>query len=316
MTEILVIAEHDGTSLSQGTARAVTCAKAIHSAAIDICVLDAKPVAVAEQAASLNGVRRVLTVARPANSPMLAATWAPQIAELARHYSHLLAPGSTFGKDLMPRVAALCGVAQLSDIMAVDGPYRFQRPIYAGNAIVTVEADPERLVAATVRSASFDATGSDGRAAIESRTIEIDLPAHTRFVGRESGRHEGPDLQTADRVVAGGRALGSIANFSLIDDLAAVLGAAVGASRAAVDAGYIANDRQVGQTGKVIAPDLYLAIGISGAIQHLTGIKDAGTIVAINKDGDAPIFGIADLGLVADLFMAVPELTQRLSDRR
>jgi electron transfer flavoprotein alpha subunit len=316
MTRVLVVAEHDGASLNAATARTVTCAKAIHSDAIDICVLGAEPDAVAEQAASLSGVRRVLTVAHAANSPTLAAIWAPQIAELASDYSHLLAPGSTFGKDLMPRVAALCGVAQLSDLMAVDGPHRFQRPIYAGNAIVTVEADPARLVAATVRSASFDETGNGGQAPIESRVIDVELPTHTRFVGHESGRLEGPDLQSAERVVAGGRALGSLQNFALIDDLAAALGAAVGASRAAVDAGYIANDRQIGQTGKIIAPDLYLAIGISGAIQHLTGIKDAGTIVAINQDGDAPIFGVADIGLVADLFTAVPELTQRLLDRK
>lgn len=316
MTGVLVLAEHDGASLSSGTARAVSCAKAIHADAIDICVLGAEPAPVAERAASLNGVRRVLTVARPENSPMLAAIWAPQIAELARNYSHVLAPGSTFGKDLMPRVAALCGVAQLSDIMAVEAPHRFRRPIYAGNAIVTVEADPARLVAATVRSASFNETGNDGRAAIENRVVDVELPTHTRFIGHESGSPEGPDLQTAKRVVAGGRALGSVANFALIDDLAGVLDAAVGASRAAVDSGFIANDRQIGQTGKIIAPDLYLAVGISGAIQHLTGIKDAGTIVAINKDGEAPIFGVADLGLIADLFTAIPELTQRLVDRR
>lgn len=316
MSQILIVAEHDGATLGAATARAVSCAKAIQPDLIDICVLGANPDAIAAQAASLTGVRKVLVVANPANSPTLAAIWAPQIAELARGYSHLLAPGSTFGKDLMPRIAALCGVAQLSDIMAVDGPYRFQRPIYAGNAIVTVEADPERLVAATVRSASFGETDNGGQAPIENHAVDVELPTHTRFIGHESGRLEGPDLQTADRVIAGGRALGSSENFALIDDLAAELGAAVGASRAAVDAGLIANDRQIGQTGKIIAPDLYLAIGISGAIQHLTGIKDSGTIVAINKDGEAPIFGVADLGLVADLFTAVPELTQLLVARR
>jgi electron transfer flavoprotein alpha subunit len=315
MSQILVIAEHDGAVLNAATARAVTCARAIQADAIDICVLAAEPDAVAAQAAALSGVRRVLTIRHPANTPVLAAIWAPQIAALVDDYSHVLASGSTFGKDLMPRVAALCSVAQLSDVMAVEGTHRFQRPIYAGNATATVEADPARLVAATVRSASFEATGNDGQANIESRVIDIELPTHTRFVGRESGRLEGPDLQTAERVVGGGRALGSRENFALIDNLAAALGAAVGGSRAAVDAGFIANDRQIGQTGKIIAPRLYVAIGISGAIQHLTGIKDAGTIVAINQDAEAPIFSVADIGLVADLFTALPELTQRLAAR-
>jgi electron transfer flavoprotein alpha subunit len=316
MSRILVIAEHDGTTLSQTTARTVTCAIAIDPDSVDVCVLAAEPGVIAGQAASLSGVRQVIGVANPASSPTLAAIWAPQIAELARGYSHVLAPTSTFGKDLMPRVAALCGVAQISDIIAIDGPYRFRRPIYAGNAVVTVEADPARLVAGTVRTASFEATDNDGQATIEARAIDVELPTHTRFVGHESGRVAGPDLQTADRVVAGGRGLGSPENFALVDALAEVLGAAVGGSRAAVDAGFIANDRQVGQTGKIIAPGLYVAIGISGAIQHLTGIKDAGTIVAINKDADAPIFSVADVGFVADLFTAVPELTRLIDNRR
>jgi len=192
----------------------------------------------------------------------------------------------------------------------VESAWRFRRPIYAGNAIVTVEADPQRKLIATVRVASFQAAPAGGSAAVESKTLEVSLPTHTRYVGAKSGSTDRPDLQTAARVVSGGRALGSAENFKLLFGLADKLGAAVGASRAAVDAGYAPNEMQVGQTGKIISPELYVAIGISGAIQHLTGIKDARTIVAINKDGEAPIFEVADVGLVADLFQAVPELTK------
>jgi electron transfer flavoprotein alpha subunit len=192
--------------------------------------------------------------------------------------------------------------------MAVEGAYRFRRPIYAGNAIVTVEADAARKLIATVRVASFQAAPNGGSAAIESKTLSVSLPSHTRYIGAKSGSTDRPDLQTAARVVSGGRALGSAENFKLLFSLADKLGAAVGASRAAVDAGYAPNEMQVGQTGKIISPELYIAIGISGAIQHLTGIKDARTIVAINKDGEAPIFEVADIGLVGDLFQAVPEL--------
>jgi len=192
--------------------------------------------------------------------------------------------------------------------MAVEGAYRFRRPTYAGNAIVTVEADPARKLVATVRVASFEAAKSGGSAAIESKTVGATLPTHTRYVGAKSGSTDRPDLQTAKRVVSGGRALGSAENFKLLFSLADKIGAAVGASRAAVDAGYAPNEMQVGQTGKIISPDIYIAIGISGAIQHLTGIKDARTIVAINKDGEAPIFEVADVGLVGDLFQIVPEL--------
>lgn len=316
MNRVLIIAEHNGATLNAGTSRAVSCALGIEGAEIDVAVLAAEPGPVAEQAAALAGVRRVLTVANRANSPMLAAVWAPQIAAMVSAYSHLLAAGSTFGKDLMPRIAALCGVTQLSDIMAVENSHRFRRPVYAGNAVVTVEGDPDRLVVATVRSASFAACGGGGQADIETVEPGVELPTHTRFVGMEQGQREGPDLQSASRVVSGGRALGSGENFAMIGQLASVLEAAVGASRAAVDSGFVANDLQVGQTGKIIAPDLYVAVGISGAIQHLTGIKDAGTIVAINNDADAPIFSVADLGLVTDLFTAVPELTRQLEERR
>jgi electron transfer flavoprotein alpha subunit len=227
-----------------------------------------------------------------------------------------LGPSTTFGKDLMPRVAALLNCAQISNIMAIDDATHFRRPIYAGNAIVTVESDPAEKLVGTVRTASFEAAASGGAASIEALTLDIDLPTHTRFVSLASGKADRPDLQSATRVISGGRALGSAENFKLLYELADELGAAVGASRAAVDAGFAANDMQVGQTGKIIAPELYIAIGISGAIQHLTGIKDARTIVAINKDAEAPIFEIADFGLVGDLFQIVPELKRLVVQNR
>ena len=208
----------------------------------------------------------------------------------------------------MPRVAALLGTAQISDIMAVEGANRFRRPIYAGNAIVTVETDPASKIVGTVRSASFEAAPSGGSAPIEKASVSVELPTHTRFVSVSAAKTDRPDLQTASKVVSGGRALGSADGFKIMYSLADKMGAAVGASRAAVDAGYAPNELQVGQTGKIIAPELYMAIGISGAIQHLTGIKDARTIVAINKDGEAPIFEVADIGLVGDLFQIVPEI--------
>jgi electron transfer flavoprotein alpha subunit len=227
----------------------------------------------------------------------------------------VLAPSSTFGKDLAPRVAALLGVGQISDVLAVLGGHRFKRHIYAGNAVVTVDADPARCAVATVRLASYAGVGAGPPAPIVRRTLDVALPTHTRFVALRSDKGSRPELQTAGRVVAGGRALGSAQGFELIGALADALGAAVGASRAAVDSGFVGNDLQVGQTGKIIAPELYVAVGISGAIQHVTGIKDARTIVAINKDPEAPIFEVADIGLVADLFQAVPELTEALRTR-
>jgi electron transfer flavoprotein alpha subunit len=231
------------------------------------------------------------------------------------NFTHVLGPSSTFGKDLLPRVAALLGVAQISDVMRVLDPYRFQRPIYAGNAIATVRAPPDQPLVATVRLASYAAAGAGTELApIEARPPTAAAPGHTRFVELRSERADRPDLQTAARVVAGGRALGSADNFARLYELADALGAAVGASRAAVDSGFVPNELQVGQTGKIIAPELYLAIGISGAIQHLTGIKDARTIVAINRDPDAPIFEIADVGLVADWARAVPELLAALRE--
>ena len=312
MPKILIVGEHDGKSLNPATAKCVTCAKGIADAEITIALLGADTSAVAAQAAPLAGVKSVLRVDRPENLHPLAAVFAPQLAALAADYSHVLGPSTSFGKDLMPRLAALLGVPQVSDLMAVESAYRFRRPIYAGNAIVTIEADSARKLIATVRVASFQAAPTGGSAAIESKTLNISLPSHTRYVGAKSGSTDRPDLQTARRVVSGGRALGSAENFKLLFSLADKLGAAVGASRAAVDAGYAPNEMQVGQTGKIISPEMYIAIGISGAIQHLTGIKDARTIVAINKDGEAPIFEVADVGLVADLFQAVPELEKLL----
>jgi electron transfer flavoprotein alpha subunit len=306
--KVLIVAEHDGTKLNPSTAKSVTCARGIPGAEIIVAVFAAKPDAVAAQAAQLTGVTRVLTIENAANEHALAAVLAPQVVAVANDCTHVLAASTTFGKDLMPRVAALLGTAQISDIMAVDGANRFRRPIYAGNAIVTVETDPASRIVGTVRSASFEAAATGGSAPIEKATVNVELPTHTRFVSVSAAKNDRPDLQTASRVISGGRALGSADGFKILYSLADKLGAAVGASRAAVDAGYAPNELQVGQTGKIIAPELYMAIGISGAIQHLTGIKDARTIVAINKDSEAPIFEVADLGLVGDLFQIVPEI--------
>jgi len=312
MSKILVVAEHDGARLNASTAKCVSCASQIAGASIDVLVLAADGAAVAAQAGALAGVGKVLVAENPANVEPLAAVLAPQVAKLAAGYTHVFGPSTTFGKDLMPRVAALLGVGQVSDVMAVDGPHAFKRPVYAGNAVLTLEVPADAVVVATVRVASFEAAAQGGSAAIEKVDAGVPLPAHTRFVSRSGATTGRPDLQSAGRVVAGGRALGSADGFKIIYSLADKLGAAVGASRAAVDAGYVPNDLQVGQTGKIIAPELYLAIGISGAIQHMTGIKDARTIVAINKDGEAPIFEAADIGLVGDLFAIVPELEKQL----
>ena len=283
---------------------------------VEVAVLAAKVAPLAAEAAALQGVSRVLTLERAENAEPLAAVYAPQVAALAQGYTHLLGPSTTFGKDLMPRVAALLGVSQISDVMAAEGSHRFVRPVYAGNALLTVEAPADATVVATVRMASFQPAASGGSAAIEAVSVQAALPAHTRFVDRTAAKSDRPDLQTAKRVVSGGRALASAENFKLLYGLAEALGAAVGASRAAVDAGYVPNEMQVGQTGKIIAPELYLALGISGAIQHLTGIKDARTIVAVNKDGEAPIFEVADIGLVGDLFQVVPELERLVRANR
>ena len=313
MSKILIIAEHDGTSLNASTAKCVACASELPNAEIHIGVFAENGGALATEAATLAGVKQVIRVDHSANANLLAATLAPQIVALADAYTHIFGPSTTFGKDLMPRVAALLGVNQISDIMAVLGSHSFKRPIYAGNAIVTVAAPADKTVVATVRNASYRAVAADGSATVETVSMSADLPGHTRFIELQAGKSDRPDLQTASTVVSGGRALGSAENFDIIYRLADAMNAGVGASRAAVDAGYVPNEMQVGQTGKIIAPNLYVAIGISGAIQHLTGIKDAGTIVAINKDADAPIFEVADIGLVGDLFSIVPKLEAAIS---
>ncbi|MCL4790522.1 MAG: FAD-binding protein [Gammaproteobacteria bacterium] len=311
MSRILVIAEHDGQHIQQSTARCLNCAQQIEAAGADVVVFAAGDSPVAAEAANLAGVKRVLLVAQAATGS-LAAVLAPQIVALAGNYDCILAPSTTFGRDLLPRVAALLGAAQVSDIMAVVGPRSFKRPIYAGNAIVTVEVPDGQPVIGTVRSASFKPVESGAGAAIETISVNAEIPAHTRFIELQTGSSDRPDLQSAKIVISGGRGLGSADNFNQLYALADRMGAAVGASRAAVDAGFVPNEMQVGQTGKIIAPDFYLAFGISGAIQHLTGIKDAGTIVAINKDSEAPIFEVADIGLVGDLFAAIEEMNKQL----
>ena len=313
MTKVLIVAEHDGSVLNPATGKCVTCAGALGGAEIDILVLASSTANIAAEASAIAGVSRVLTAERAENENAVAALQAPQVVALAGDYTHVFGPSTTFGKDLMPRVAALLGVNQISDVMSVEGTHTFKRPIYAGNAVVTVEAPADKTLVATVRTASYEAPSDGNSAAIEATDVAVDLPSHTRFVEAQSGASDRPDLQTAARVIAGGRALASEENFDLLYKLADAIGAGVGSSRAAVDAGYIAPETQIGQTGKIISPDLYIAIGISGAIQHITGIKDAGTIVAINKDEDAPIFEVADIGLVADLFQVLPELTEALS---
>ncbi|MDQ1303083.1 MAG: electron transfer flavoprotein alpha subunit [Pseudomonadota bacterium] len=311
MSRILVIGEHDGQHIQQSTARCLNCAQQIEATGADVVIFAAAGTAVAAEAAELGGVKRVLLVEQ-AGSGALAAVLAPQILALAAGYDCILAPSTTFGRDLLPRVAALLGVAQVSDIMAVLGPRSFKRPIYAGNAIVTVEVPEAQTLIGTVRSASFKPLDNGAGAPVETISVSAEIPTHTRFVELQSGSSERPDLQSAKIVISGGRGVGSAENFGQLYALADRMGAAVGASRAAVDAGFVPNEMQVGQTGKIIAPDFYLAFGISGAIQHITGIKDAGTIVAINKDPEAPIFEVADIGLVGDLFAVIGEINQQL----
>jgi electron transfer flavoprotein alpha subunit len=312
MSKILVVAEHDGAKLNPSTPKCVTCATQVPGATVDVLVLAANGAAIAAEAAALKGVAKVLVVDNPANEHPLAAVLAPQVAKVGESYTHVFGPSTTFGKDVMPRVAALLGVSQASDIMAAESATRFRRPIYAGNAILTLDVPEASKVVATVRVASFEAAPTGSSAPIENLKLDVALPSHTRFVSRSAATSGRPDLQSASRVVSGGRGVGSADNFKIIFSLAERLNAAVGASRAAVDAGFVPNDMQVGQTGKIIAPEMYMAIGISGAIQHMTGIKDARTIIAINKDSEAPIFEAADIGLVGDLFQIVPELERQL----
>ncbi|MFK8015969.1 MAG: electron transfer flavoprotein subunit alpha/FixB family protein [Gammaproteobacteria bacterium] len=311
MTATLLIAEHDGQTLNAATAKALTCARDIGS--VHIAVFGDSATAVCDAAAQLEGVDKVLNISNAANAQPLAAVLAPQIVALAADYRHVALPSTTFGKDLAPRVAALLGAHQVSDVMKVISPTAFQRPIYAGNVLITETVNDDSKIVLTARTASYAAAENGGDPApVEDASIAAELPTHTRFKSISASSSERPDLQAAAWVVSGGRGVGSEENFSVIYDLADRLGAGVGASRAAVDAGFVPNDMQVGQTGKIIAPDVYFAFGISGAIQHITGIKDAGTIVAINKDGEAPIFEVADIGLVGDLFEIAPKLAEAL----
>ena len=279
-------------------------------------VLVAAPGTCAEQAARLEGVAKVLVVSHAANAHPLAAVFEPQVIAAAAGYTHVIGPSSTFGRDLMPRVAARLGVSQISDVMAVQGAHRFLRPTYAGNANTVVEAVAGQLVVLTARTASFEAVGEGGSAPIEVLPIEVELPTHTRFVSLQAAKSDRPDLQTAAKVVSGGRAFGSADNFAMLYRLADRLGAAVGASRAAVDSGWVAHSLQVGQTGKTVSPQLYVAAGISGAIQHRAGMQTSKTIIAVNKDEEAPIFELADLGVVGDLHAVLPAATEKINARK
>jgi electron transfer flavoprotein alpha subunit len=308
----LVIAEHDNHSLKAATLNAVAAALQC-SPEVDVLVAGNQSDLAAQAAAQIAGVRKVIQVDAATLGDQLAEPLAAQILSIANHYSHLLAPATANGKNVMPRVAAKLDLAQLSDITKVVSADTFERPIYAGNAIATVQsADPIKVI--TVRTTGFDpAAATGGSAGIEKQTA-VDSKSSSSFVGRELTKSDRPELTAAKIIVSGGRGLGSGEKYQeLIAPLADKLGAALGASRAAVDAGYVPNDYQVGQTGKIVAPQLYIAVGISGAIQHLAGMKDSKVIVAINKDPEAPIFSVADYGLVADLNTAVPELTKALS---
>ncbi|TXH68267.1 MAG: electron transfer flavoprotein subunit alpha/FixB family protein [Thiothrix sp.] len=305
----LVIAEHDNQNLKASTLNTITAASKI-GGDIHVLVVGSNCQAVAQAAAAVAGVTKVHVADNEAYAHQLAENTAQLVAALAPAYSHLLAPATPAGKNLMPRVAALLDVNQLTDIMAVVSPDTFKRPIYAGNAIATVQSS-DKIKVMSVRITAFDAAGAGGSAAIEA-VNEVFTADKTKFIGEEVAKSDRPELTSAKIVVSGGRGVGSADNFKIIYTLADKLGAAVGASRAAVDAGFVPNDMQVGQTGKVVAPQLYIAVGISGAIQHLAGMKDSKVIVAINKDPEAPIFQVADYGLVADLFTAVPEMTGKL----
>ena len=307
---VLVIAEHDNNELKPSTLNTLGAAKQI-GGDVDVLVAGSNCGSVADAVAKAEGVSKVLKADAPELEHGLAENIAPLIVELAGNYSHVLAPAGTFGKNILPRAAALLDVQQISDISAVVDADTFERPVYAGNAVATVKSsDSVKLI--TVRGTTFDPVAADGGSAnVEDVSSKGDAGLSS-YVGTEVTESDRPELTSADIVVSGGRGVGSAENFAIIEKLADKIGAAVGASRAAVDAGYVPNDYQVGQTGKVVAPNLYMAIGISGAIQHLAGMKDSKVIVAINKDEEAPIFSVADYGLVADLFEAVPEVEEQL----
>ena len=306
---ILVIGEHNNESLRPSTLNVVTAAKVLGDN-VDVLIAGSNCEVAAEQAATVSGVARVLMADDPALADGLAENVAPLIQSVAPNYSHVLAPATTYGKNLLPRAAALLDVQQISDISAIESEDTFVRPIYAGNAMATVRSS-DSLKLITVRTTSFEAAEQAGSSSIEAVSGGVDAQLST-FAGEELTRSERPELTTADIIVSGGRGMQSSENFAMLEALADKLGAAVGASRAAVDAGYVPNDYQVGQTGKVVAPSVYIAVGISGAIQHLAGMKDSKIIVAINKDEEAPIFQVADYGWVADLFEAVPQLDSAL----
>ncbi len=307
---ILVIAEHSNDALGAATLNTVAAAKAI-GGDIHVLVAGSGSAAAAEAAAKVEGVSKVLSADNAAFAHQLPENVAPVIAELGKDYTHILAAATTTGKNIMPRVAALLDVDQISEIISVESADTFKRPIYAGNAIATVQSNAGIKVI-TVRATSFDAVAAEGgSASVETVTYGADAGI-SAFVGEELAQSDRPDLTAASIVISGGRGMQNGENFEMLNRIADKLGAAVGASRAAVDAGFVPNDMQVGQTGKIVAPELYIAVGISGAIQHLAGMKDSKVIVAINKDEDAPIFQVADYGLVADLFDAIPELEAAL----
>lgn len=307
---ILVIAEHNNQTLASGTLNTITAGLEVGE--VTVLVAGYQCNSVADQVSAINGVSKVLLANDESYEHLLPEVLTPLILEQAEGNTHILAPASTFGKNLLPRVAARLDVCQVSDIISIESEDTFKRTIYAGNAVATVKTDdPIKVI--TVRTTSFPAAEiSDSSCTIET-IARVEAPGYSHFVNQQITASDRPELSSAKIVVSGGRGVGSTENFKILEELADVLGAALGASRAAVDAGYVPNDYQVGQTGKIVAPELYIAVGISGAIQHLAGMKESKVIVAINKDEEAPIFQVADYGLVADLFQAVPELTKSLS---
>lgn len=306
---ILVVADHSNAALVGATANTVTAAQQI-GGDITVLVAGSNCGAAAEEAAKLSGVSKVIVAENAAYEHLLAENVSLLVAELGKDFTHILAPATSNGKNILPRVAALLDVAQISDIIAVESADTFKRPIYAGNAIATVQSE-DAIKVITVRGTGFDAAAADGSAAVEALD-NAQNAEKSAFVGEELAKSDRPELTAAKVVISGGRGMGNGENFELLNKVADKLGAAVGASRAAVDAGFVPNDMQVGQTGKIVAPELYIAVGISGAIQHLAGMKDSKVIVAINKDEEAPIFQVADYGLVGDLFAALPELEGKL----
>ena len=307
---ILVIAEHDNNELKSSTLNTITAAHKL-SLDIDVLVAGSEVAEVSKQAAAIENIKSVICVDDPIYKNFLAEDFGNLVASMGDQYSYILAPATTFGKNFLPRVAAKLDVQQISDIISIESEDTFKRPIYAGSCIATVKSiDPIKVI--SVRTTAFDAANvTDAEVSIESKDSQNSM-GNVTFVKDELAESDRPELTAAEIIVSGGRALGSSENFQIIESLADKLGAAVGASRAAVDAGYVPNDYQVGQTGKIVAPSLYIAVGISGAIQHLAGMKDSKVIVAINKDEDAPIFQVADYGLVGDLFEAIPELTDSI----